>query len=96
MSPRSASWGTLASVKVNAAKDLVERVGWTFIEAYIGLGLLDWINNGVNLNLAHQLYASLGAAIVATVKVLVAQRFGSHTSGDAIPGGVLEPTDPAR
>lgn len=78
-------------MKVIKWKDTAERVGWTFIEAYVGLGALTWIAGGVNLSLAHQLYASLGAAIVATVKVLIAQRFGTRDSGDAIPGGVVAP-----
>lgn len=77
-------------IKVNKAKDLIERVGWTFVEAYIGLGALDWITNGINLNLVHQLYGGLGAAAVAAIKVLLSQRVGAHGSGDAIPGGVIE------
>jgi hypothetical protein len=81
-------------VKVNALRDWAERVGWTFVEAYLALGALDWIANGVNLSLLHQLYGSLGAALVATVKVLLAQRVGTRGSGDAIPGGVLEPASP--
>jgi hypothetical protein len=75
-------------MKVNKVKDFVERAGWTFIEAYIGLGAIDWIANGVNLSLLHQLYGALGAALAATIKVLIAQRVGSRGSGDAIPGGV--------
>lgn len=75
-------------MKVNKAKDLIERVGWTFIQAELGLGALDWISQGINLSLVHQLYVSLGAAVAATVKVLLAQNLGSRGSGDAIPGGV--------
>lgn len=78
-------------MKVNKLKDLVERVGSTFIEAYIGLGAIDWIANGINLNLVHSLYAALGAAAAATIKVLLAQRIGKQGMGDAIPGGVVEP-----
>lgn len=80
----------MAAVKVNRLRDLAERVGWTFIEAYLGLGALDWIAHGVDLSLVHQLYGSLGAALIATAKVLLAQRVGAAGSGDAIPGGVLE------
>jgi hypothetical protein len=75
-------------MQVSKAKDFVERAGWTFIEAYIGLGAIDWIANGVNLSLLHQFYGALGAASAATIKVLLAQRIGSRGSGDAIPGGV--------
>jgi len=75
-------------VKIDKLKDLVERVGWTFIQAEIALGALDWIASGINLNLLHQLYISLGTAAAATVKVLIAQQFGGRGSGDAIPGGI--------
>jgi hypothetical protein len=75
-------------LKVSKVKDFIERVGWTFAEAYIGLGAVDWIANGINLNLLHQLYAALGAATASTIKVLLAQRVGKRGSGDAIPGGV--------
>lgn len=74
--------------KVNKFKDLVERCGWTFIEAYVGLGAIDWITNGINMSLVHSLYAGLGAAVAAVIKVLVAQQVGNRGSGDAIPGGV--------
>lgn len=75
-------------MKVNKVRDWVERAGWTLIEAYIALGALDWLSNGVNLSFVHQLYAALGAALVATIKVLLAQRAGDRGSGDALPGGV--------
>jgi hypothetical protein len=78
-------------VQVNKAKDLVERVVWTFIQAYIGLGAIDWIASGINLSLVHELYISLGAAVAATIKVFIAQQVGSRGSGDAIPGGVTKP-----
>lgn len=61
--------------------DLAERVGWTFVQAEISLGLLDWIASGINLNLVHQVYISLGAAAVATIKVLIAQGRGKSDSG---------------
>lgn len=75
-------------MKINKLKDFAERVGWTFIQAEIALGALDWIAQGINLNLLHQLEVSAGAALAATIKVLIAQRFGNRGSGDAIPGGV--------
>lgn len=75
-------------MKVNKVKDILERVVWTFLQAYVGLGAIDWISNGINLSLVHQLGAALGAAVAATVKVLIAQNVGSRGSGDAIPGGV--------
>lgn len=80
-------------MKINKTKDLIERVAWTFIEAEISLGLLSWLSDGVNLNLWHQVYASLGAAAAATVKVFLAQRKNRKSAvqtGAAIPGGVVE------
>lgn len=77
-------------VQINRTKDLVERVGWTFIQAEIALGALDWLSKGINLSLWHTVYASLGAAAAATIKVLIAQSMGNHKDGSAIPGGVIE------
>jgi hypothetical protein len=77
-------------IKIDRVKDFIERVGWTFVQAYLGLGLLDWLANGVNVSFVHQVYASLGAALVATIKVLIAQNFGAHPDGAAIPGGVIK------
>jgi len=80
----------MPTVTVNKTKDLIERVVWTFLQAELALGALDWLASGFNLNFAHQLYASLGAALAATIKVLIAQRVGQHQDGAAIPGGVIE------
>lgn len=77
-------------VKLDKVKDFIERVGWTFIQVEIGLGALDWLSKGVNLSFLHILYGSLGAALAATIKVLLAQNVGKHPDGAAIPGGVLE------
>lgn len=77
-------------VKVNKLRDFVDRVGWTFAEAFAGLVSIDWLANGVNLALVHQVEAAALAAAVATAKVLIAQQFGTHNLGDAVPGGVLE------
>ena len=82
------------TVTVNQVKDFIERAGWTFIEVEIGLGALDWLSNGINLSFLHLLYGSLGAALAATIKVLIAQRVGTHNDGSAIPGGVIEKTGP--
>lgn len=68
------------SVK-SKALDLAERVGWTFLQAELALGLLDWLAQGINLSFVHQLYVSLGAAAAATIKVLIAQSRGPSTSG---------------
>lgn len=77
-------------MKINKAKDLLERVGWTFAQAYIALGAIDWIASGINLSLLHELYVSLGAAVAATIKVFLAQHLGKSPDGAAIPGGITE------
>jgi hypothetical protein len=77
-------------MQVNKYRDLAERVAWTFIQAYIGLGAIDWIAKGINLSLVHELYISLGAAVAATIKVFLAQKFSSSGDGSAIPGGVTK------
>jgi hypothetical protein len=61
--------------------DLIERVAWTFIQAEIALGAIDWIASGINLSLWHQFVVSLGAAAAATIKVLLAQNIGKSDSG---------------
>jgi hypothetical protein len=78
-------------MKVDKAKDLIERVAWTFVQAYIALGAIDWIAKGINLSLVHELYVSLGAAVAATIKVLLAQRLSSSGDGSALPGGTTKP-----
>lgn len=65
-------------------KDFLERVGSTFLEVEIGLGALDVISGGINLSTLHVLYAGLGGAIVATIKVLIAQQVSKRNSGAAV------------
>lgn len=77
-------------MQVNKIRDLAERVGWTFIQAEIALGALDWIAKGINLALVHQLEISAGAAVAATIKVLLAQKLSPSGDGSAIPGGVTK------
>lgn len=72
-------------VRVNKWLDLLDRVGWTFLQAFAGtmlvLGFDDW---------KQSLGASLAAAAIAVVKVLAAQNSGSNNLGAAVPGQVLE------
>jgi hypothetical protein len=76
----------MRDVRINRWLDLLDRVGWTFMQAYVGsavvLGLDDW---------RQSLGIAGGAAIVAAGKVLVAQNTGSINLGAAVPGQVLEP-----
>lgn len=73
------------NVKVNRWLDLLDRVGWTFLQAFAGtllvLGFDDW---------KQSLGASLAAAVIAVVKVVAAQQSGSNDLGAAVPGQVLE------
>jgi hypothetical protein len=62
-------------------KDLLERTGWTAIQA----GAASMIVFGFDLD---SLKVAGAAAGVAALKVLVAQNIGDRGSGDAIPGGV--------
>jgi hypothetical protein len=69
---------------VNRIKDFIDRVGWTAIQAALGV-LLDQMTTG-----EISWRAIAWAAAFAAVKVAAAQNFGRHPDGAAIPGGVLE------
>jgi hypothetical protein len=64
-------------------RDLIERVGWTAIQAGAASALVtgfdDW---ALTLKIAG------AAAVGAALKVIVAQQVGDSGTGDAIPGGV--------
>ncbi len=65
-------------------KDLVERVGWTAIQASAG-AVLDLLVSG------EVTARAIGYAVaIATLKVVIAQKVGDNGLGDAIPGGVEE------
>jgi hypothetical protein len=71
---------------VNRWKDFLERVVWTAIQAAaaaaLATGFDDW---------ALTLKIAAAAAAAAALKVIVAQQFGDHPTGDAIPGTIYEP-----
>jgi hypothetical protein len=73
-------------MRVNKAKDYIERAAWTLIEFVAGVGIADKAT-GDPLSWWTPLF--IGA--VATAKILIAQRAGKHDDGAAIPGGVIEP-----
>jgi len=75
-------------VEINKVKDFLDRAISTFIEVEISLGLLDWLASGFNMNLWHQIYASLGAALAATIKTLFFQYKNRSNLGSALPGVV--------
>lgn len=72
-------------VRINKWLDFLDRVGWTFVQAYVAsavvLGFDDW---------RQSLGVAAGAALVAAGKVVVAQRSGSDDLGAAVPGHVIE------
>ena len=72
-------------MRVNKWLDFLDRVGWTFVQAFLGallvLGFDDW---------QQSLAAAVGAGLIAACKVGVAQRTGSDDLGAAVPGQVLE------
>ena len=78
-------------MKINQGRDFVERVGWTIVQAVAG-ALLDLLVSGHVVVWRTALYA----ALIAALKVIVAQRYGSSRLGDAIPGGVIETKDGAH
>ena len=72
-------------MRVNKAKDFLERVGWTLAEFAVALPLANWIF-GDPLSW----WTPLIIGAVASLKVAVAQHVGKHADGAAIPGGVIE------
>ena len=73
-------------MKVNQYKDFVERVGWTAIYFVAGAGLA-WAQSGDPWSWRTFAYG----LVIAVCKVILAQQVGTRGSGDAIPGGVIEP-----
>ncbi len=73
---------------VNRFRDLVERVGWTAIQAFAATAIIHLANE--NVEWGHAFGASGIAALIAALKVLVAQNVGGSGNGDAISGGVIQ------
>jgi len=77
------------TVVVNRWKDLLDRAGWTAIQASAG-ALFVWLtSDGVTWQNGAKAVAV--ATAIAVVKVVLAQRVGDTNDGAAIPGGVIEP-----
>ena len=79
--------------KVNRWLDLVDRVGWTAVQASAGAALaalaldLDW----------HQFFVVVGTATaVAVLKVVVGQNVGPDQTGSLIGESVIEPPPEAK
>lgn len=66
---------------INRWIDLLDRVAWTFIQTFaatmVVLGVNDW---GQDLGVAAI------AGLFAALKTIAAQRVGSSSLGDAVPG----------
>lgn len=73
-------------MRVNKFKDFAERVVWTAVQAAAAAALATGFDNW---NLTGKVAGI--AAVVAALKVIVAQNVGTHDDGAAIPGGVIEP-----
>lgn len=77
------------NVRVNRWLDLLDRAGWTAVQAFAGailvFGLDDW---------KASLAAAAGATVIAVAKVIAGQHTGSDDSGAVVPGQVL--SEPAR
>lgn len=73
-------------VRINKAKDFLERVTWTAVQAFAATAIATGFDNW-NLTLK---VAGI-AALTAALKVIAAQNIGRHDDGAAIPGGVIEP-----
>lgn len=74
-------------MKVNRWLDLLDRVGWTAIQATAGAALAA-VTAGVDWKAALTMVGT--ATLVAVCKVVLAQRSGSDDLGAAVPGHVLE------
>lgn len=77
---------------INKGRDFLERVGWTFIQTFVGVlvatnivGDTDW---------KEVLYGALVAAGLAAGKVVIAQNVGQNSNGELLPGApVIEGTE---
>lgn len=81
-------------VRVNRVADFVERVGWTTIQAASAAALTAISSPDLTWDTGLKMVGI--AAAVAALKVIVAQNIGKTPTGDAIPGGVIEPDTSVR
>lgn len=72
-------------------KDLLERVGSTFLEGFAGAVTLQMYTN---LGWLAWVTAGAGAGIAAVIKGLIAKRIGSPNSASLLPG--VGPVPPVR
>lgn len=66
-------------------RDLLERVGWTAIQATAGAGVVVLMSDNIIWGDAIKF---VGVTVgIAVFKVILAQQTGTRGSGDAFPGG---------
>lgn len=73
-------------MRVNKARDFIERVSWTAIQAGAAAAITALSSPDLTWSTGLKFVGT--AAALAILKVLAAQNVGSTGSGDAIPGGV--------
>lgn len=78
-------------MKVNRWLDLLDRVGWTAVQAFVGY-LVANVALGDGVDWKKVFVAALFASLIAAGKVVLAQNVGTTGLGDAVPGGVVEKT----
>lgn len=73
-------------MKTNKIRDLIERAGWTGIQAAAAAVITALSSPDLTWMTGLKFVAT--ATALAILKVIVAQNAGSSGAGDAIPGGV--------
>lgn len=82
-------------VTINKGRDFVERVGWTFIQAFAGFLIAANVTDLDNIDWTDLFKGAAVAAGIAALKVIVAWQFNSNESGDLLPGApVIQPVNP--
>ena len=71
---------------MNAYVDLIERVFWTFVAAFLGLAATNGIFN-FGVDWQDQLTAAAGAGLGTTAKVIIAFAIGKSSGGQLLPPG---------
>lgn len=77
------------NVRVNKWLDFLDRVAWTAIQSLGGTLAADSIFNA-ELGWKEKLGIPVASAVLASIKVVVAQNRGTDDLGAAVPGQVLE------
>lgn len=73
---------------VNKARDFVERVVWTAVQAFAASAIV--LLSADEFEWADVFKVAGVAALIAALKVLAAQNLGDNNDGAAIPGGIRE------